>query len=515
MKKLSVFFSLLAMLSLGFTSCSSLENTDEDIATGKVKYTFTGNFSDDATSTRMALDISQAGKIFHWQAGDKLVFWGSGTTAVGSYTIQASDIDASNANKASFSVLLDGTPTTVVATSNGDDDTGSSTMIDVKGSNETYDASSTAEQVITGLPILAEAAVTTSSTGTTTATGSFTLGHKLAYVYVQGVSIGGTAKTSGYKVSTTAAGTYSIAKDGTVKAPSTSTSATSGEAYHKVFAIVPGMQFNVSVNNNGTDASVLSYASNTLTAGNFYKVNAARYTVTYHDPFNNASIVDPTLYKAGESVSIHDNTFTEPTSSDGYVIFGGWNTAANQSGTTFYPASSTYPNVLYSTGSALATTMTVNGNVDLYATYNIWAKGNLMSDYSFASNQYTGEGVYFSPSSTTDYCTKSTADNGNWVMPSVDQLKSLLVKCVNTAYPGQTNRYGLFCNTTTANTNCLFLYWAGFQTTSYQSSSYYRYQGMYLSSQKPYLLGCYETFRGVYQENTSGNSVRCVKKILP
>jgi hypothetical protein len=189
MKK-SIFFSLLATLSLGMASCSTDSNIDGQTSSqeGEMKtYTMVGGYDDANSATRMILTDGRT--AFKWESTDVVHIWNSAGTQL--TTANPKNISA-DGKSATFTFTTSGTPYSVTfGTSNITSD-GKNLTLDA---TKAYSYASTAQYKngANPLPIMAWALITS----TTNNQLAFTLKHKISYIWFKSM----TQSISGYATS--------------------------------------------------------------------------------------------------------------------------------------------------------------------------------------------------------------------------------------------------------------------------------------------------------------------------
>jgi hypothetical protein len=188
MKK-SIFFSLLATLSLGMASCSTDSNVDGQTPTqeGEMKtYTMVGGYDETNSATRMILTST----AFQWESTDVVHIWNSAGTELA--TAKPTNI-SSDGKTATFTFTTSDTPNSV---------TFGTSSITTDGKNLTLDATKVYSHDNTAqyknganpLPIMAWALIES----TTNNQLAFTLKHKISYIWFKSM----TQQLSGYDQST-------------------------------------------------------------------------------------------------------------------------------------------------------------------------------------------------------------------------------------------------------------------------------------------------------------------------
>lgn len=170
------------ILSLGLVSCSTDENADEEQTNSSKdlkEFTIIGGYGENSSShakTRMVLDVSAS--QYKWNTDDEIYIWAAdGTTK---YTAKVESGD-NNKNSATFKFRAptDFVPKYVTFVSGGTGGTSTDGKSITISPTQTYAYSSTA--TISGLPIMAWSAITSTTSGTTT-TYSFKLQHQMSFI---------------------------------------------------------------------------------------------------------------------------------------------------------------------------------------------------------------------------------------------------------------------------------------------------------------------------------------------
>ena len=172
----------LAMLAMGFASCSSddIAQNGDDTNGKAVTYTLSGSFDTASDDTRMSLTGSTL--VFKWNTGDFITVWDASGTRLADIEISGG-VGSANGT---FTATLSDAPASVTfnskATTSSTDAEKLSITLDPAADGVAY-----TDDDMGGLPILAQSAATKQSDTRY----KFSLKHKLAYVDFTDLKVNG------------------------------------------------------------------------------------------------------------------------------------------------------------------------------------------------------------------------------------------------------------------------------------------------------------------------------------
>ena len=189
----SIFFSLLATLSLGMASCSTDSNVEEQTSTqdGEMKtYTIVGGFDDANSKSATRMILTDGIGAFQWESTDVVHIWNSAGTQLA--TAKPTNI-SSDGKSATFTFTTSGTPNSVTFGTSSITSDGKNLTLDA---TKVYSHDNTAQYKngANPLPIMAWAPIES----TTNNQLAFTLKHKISYIWFNSM----TQQLSGYDQST-------------------------------------------------------------------------------------------------------------------------------------------------------------------------------------------------------------------------------------------------------------------------------------------------------------------------